>query len=287
LRNFSEQLGGRSEEWNRTVYSSVVRAHQWLGITINDPATTWRWSTFDPPRNANHEANANSRWHLLILAIAAVVVTSLAIRGQNITPALYALALLCAFLAFCVYLKWQPYEARLLLPLFVAGSPIVGVAFGRFFVVQIVLCLFLLSTARLPVMQNWTRPLRGPASILRVPRDQQYFADMVQWGNRATYEAALGVLSKNHCGTIGLDITNLPLEYPLMALMRERRPQILFVHTGVENVSRRYAPPIDAPPCAVVCFECAGDGRREILYAAFPRKTAIDKFLIFEPAPRE
>jgi hypothetical protein len=287
LRNLSEQLGGRSEQWNRGVYGEVVQAHHWLGIEVNDPATTWRWSTFEPPRNANHEANANSRWHLLILAIAALIAAWRALRSKDRIPVLYALGLLCAFLAFCAYLKWQPYLARLLLPLFVAGSPIVGVAFGRFFVVQAVLCLFLLSTARQPVLQNWTRPLRGDTSVFRVPRDQQYFADMVQWGNRATYEATLHVLAKTDCSTIGFDITNLPLEYPLMALLRERRPQMGFVHTGVENVSRRYAAPVDAAPCAVVCFDCTGDSRRETLYSALPRKITANKFLIFEQAPRE
>jgi 4-amino-4-deoxy-L-arabinose transferase-like glycosyltransferase len=287
LRNLSEQLGGRSDRRNREVYATVVKAHQWVGIDINDPATTWRWSTFEPPRNANHEANANSRWHLLILAIAAAIALWRALRGKSRTPALYTLALLGAFLAFCFYLKWQPYEARLLLPLLVAGSPIVGLMLSRWIVLEAVLCLFLLSTARLPVLQNWTRPLRGPTSVFRVPRDQQYFADMVQWGNRATYEATLHVLSQSNCDTIGFDITNLPLEYPLMALLRERQPLARFVHTGVGNVSRRYRAPVDALPCAVVCFDCAGDRSREMLYGAFPRKIAVDKFLIFEQGPRQ
>jgi hypothetical protein len=284
LRNLSEQLGGRSNRWNRDVYAGVLRAHQWLGMGVNDPATTWPWSTFEPPRNANHEANANSRWHLLILAIAALMAAWRAFRREDWVPALYALGLLCAFLTFCAYLKWQPYLARLLLPLFVAGSPIVGVAVGRGLLLETVLCLFLLSTARLPALQNWTRPLRGTASVLHVPRDRQYFADMVQWGNRATYESTLHVLSRSDCGTIGLDITNLPLEYPLIALLRERQPRALFMHTGVENVSNRYPAPVDARPCAVVCFDCAGDRHREMLYAAFPRKIAVDKFLIFEQA---
>ena len=287
LRNLSEQLGGRSDRWNREVYGTVAKAHRWIGIDINDPATTWRWSTFEPPRNANHEANANSRWHLLILTVAAAIALWRALRGKSRTPALYTLALLGAFLAFCAYLKWQPYEARLLLPLLVASSAVVGLMLSRWIVLQAVLCLFLLSTARLPVLQNWTRPLRGPTSVFRVPRDRQYFADMVQWGNRATYEATLHVLSQSDCDTIGFDITNLPLEYPLMALLRERQPLARFVHMGVENVSRRYRAPVDAPPCAVVCFDCAGDRSREMLYGAFPRKIAVDKFMIFEQAPRE
>ena len=71
LRNLSEQLGARSPRWNQAVYGAVVRAHAALGIDPQDPATTWRWSRFDPPRNANHEANANNRWHLAWLAAAA------------------------------------------------------------------------------------------------------------------------------------------------------------------------------------------------------------------------
>jgi hypothetical protein len=291
VRNLSEQLGGRSDFWNRGVYATAVRAHAWLGIDVNDPATTWRWTTFEPPRNANHEANANNRWHLLILGIAACIVTWRALRGRNRAQALYGLALLCSFIAFCGYLKWQLYLARLLLPLFVAGAPMVGTAVeavssgvwpGASLLLQGVLCLFLLTTARLPALENWVRPLRGPQSVWRVDRAHQYFADMVQWGDRPTYERTRDLLAGRSCATVGLDITNLPLEYPLMALLRERQPQTLFLHTGVQNTSARFRQPVDRAPCAVVCLDCAGDARREALYSAFPRKTTVDKFVIFE-----
>jgi hypothetical protein len=291
VRNVSEQLGGRNDSWNRSVYAAAVRAHGWLGIDVNDPATTWRWTTFEPPRNANHEANANNRWHLLILGIAACIATWRVLRGRGRAQALYGLALLCSFVAFCGYLKWQLYLARLLLPLFVAGAPLVGAAVeavssgvwpGARLVLQGLLCLFLLTTARLPSLENWVRPLRGPQSVWRVDRAHQYFADMVQWGDRLTYERTRDLLAGRSCATIGLDITNLPLEYPLMALLRERQPQTLFLHTGVQNTSARFRPPVNRAPCAVVCLDCAGDDRREALYSAFPRKTTVDKFLVFE-----
>jgi hypothetical protein len=316
VRNLSEQLGGRSDSWNRSVYAAAVRAHSWLGIDVNDPATTWRWTTFEPPRNANHEANANNRWHLLILGIAACIATWRALRGRGRAQALYGLALVCSFVAFCGYLKWQLYLARLLLPLFVAGAPLVGTAVeavssgvssgvhllaipfaarlnagvmvssgvlsGVRMLLQGILCLFLLTTARLPALENWVRPLRGPQSVWRVDRAQQYFADMVQWGDRLTYERTRDFLAGRSCATVGLDITNLPLEYPLMALLREQQPQTLFLHTGVQNTSARFRPPVDRAPCAVVCLDCAGDARREALYSAFPRKTTVDKFVIFE-----
>jgi 4-amino-4-deoxy-L-arabinose transferase-like glycosyltransferase len=36
LRNVSDQLGARSEKWNRGVYDWTLRAHQWLGIGADD-----------------------------------------------------------------------------------------------------------------------------------------------------------------------------------------------------------------------------------------------------------
>jgi len=291
LRNTSEQLGARSENWNRNVFDLVVTTHRWLGIDVNDPATTWRWTVFEPPRNANHEANANSHWHLLILAVAACIALWRTLRFGEPDLFLFSLALFVGFLAFCAFLKWQLYEARLLLPLLVAGAPLAGAALDiaslRFPVIprvliQIALCLFLLSTARRPAFENWVRPLKGERSVLRISRRDQYFSDMVQWGNGETYKRVVQSMANLHCSIVGIDSTNLSLEYPLMVLLRESRPGLLFVHTGVHNASARYRPPVDGSPCAVVCLDCAGDRERQALYSSIPGKTVVDKFVIFK-----
>ena len=121
LRNTSEQLGARSPRWNQAVFRAVVGIHGWLGIDPQDPATTWRYAVYEAPRTArNHEANANNRWHLLLLGAAAVFVAATRRRAWVV----YGLALLAAFLLFCYYLRWQPYMARLELPLFVMGAPL-------------------------------------------------------------------------------------------------------------------------------------------------------------------
>jgi hypothetical protein len=260
LRHTSEQLGGRSEKWNQSVYNWTVRAHQSLGISSDDPTTTWRYTTFSLPRNTNHEADANSKWHLLILWIAAGIAAWRATRLRKIEQILYALALLCGFVTFCAYLKWQAYEARLFLPLLVAGAPIVGFALDRAgssslrLAVQIALCIFLLSTARRPALENWLRPLKGERNVFLVPRDDQYFVDMAQSSDVAAYKRTVQLLKAKDCSLIGVDATSFPLEYPLMALLREARPATRFVHTGVYNASAKFRPSVEGTPCVVVAL---------------------------------
>jgi hypothetical protein len=292
LRNVSEQLGDRSARWNRAVYDFVVSADRELGIDPNDPATTWRWSVYAPPQNANHEANGASRWHLAILCILGCVLGIRALGRRDRERALYAASLLCAFVAFCAYLKWQPYLARLFLPLFALGAPLAAsvgdwrrVALGRRAIspvwIQLAFCLFLLDCARHAALQNWVRPLKGPDSVLKTPREVQYFSDMKQWPEeKEYYGAAVDLIAKSGCETVGIDITNFQLEYPLEALLREIRPRVRFVHTGVENVSARYAQPVNGPVCAVVCFNCAGDERRLGLYKGFGVRTVDGKFVL-------
>lgn len=288
-RNVSEQLGARSDRWNRAVYDAALSIHRRIGIDPNDAATTWRWTKFAPPKNSNHEANAPNRWHLLVLLAVAIMLAWRALGGRDRERALYLAALLCGFLTFCAYLKWQPFQARLFLPLFVAAAPMAGI-FGGFTgelrpklaatIAQVGLCLLFLDNARLPLLQNWVRPLKGPASLLRVPRDDRYFADMQPWNNRHSYMASADRIARTACDTVGIDINNLQLEYPLMALVRERRPSTRFVHTGVTNPSRYYPQPAEAPPCVIACLDCAGDTPRLNLYPEFKKADVFGKSVI-------
>jgi len=60
--------------------------------------------------------------HLLLIVPAALW----AVIKRDRRWSLYAAGLVGAFLLFCIYLKWQPFLARLELPLFVLSVVLVG-----------------------------------------------------------------------------------------------------------------------------------------------------------------
>ena len=286
MRNVSEQLGARSERWNTGVYDAVVAMYRRLGIDPNDPKTTWRGSNFTPPKNANHEADAPNRVHLAFLLAIGCVLTWRALHRRDRERAFYLTALFIGFVAFCAYLKWQPFMARLFIPLFVASAPLAGII-GEVrpaiaaVAVQIAACLILLDTARRPALQNWVRPLEGPASVFRVQRDVEYFADMKTWDDRESFVKAAQAIAGSGCRLVGIDINHLQLEYPLIALIREREPGTLFVHTDVENESRRYRQPVVGSTCAVACLDCFGDSDRVRRYAGVGGSMVVGKFVVF------
>ena len=280
LRNTSEQLGARSPRWNQAVFDAVVRIHRALGIDPQSPDTTWRWAEYVPPINAkNHEANANNRWHLLLVVLAAALVVFRPSRPWT----LYAAGLLAAVLLFCFYLKWQPYLARLELPLFVLAAPLAAYFLARLrpALLAVLICAFLVNNARPALFENWTRPLKGPNSLWVTSRESNYFSDMVQWNKGVSYFHAVELTARSGCGTVGIDISQNPLEYPFQALLRERNPAVRFVHTGVENASLRYAPKNPPRPCAVLCLDCAGIEKKVALYAPIGSPVEIGRFLLF------
>ena len=277
LRNLSEQLGARSDAWNHGVFHTVVRIHYWLGIDPQDTGTTWRWSEFGPPRNSNHEANANNRWHLLIIVTAFFA----AFVRRERRWLFYSAGSVGGFAAFCFYLKWQPFLSRLELPLFVLAAPLGAMAIRALPpALQTVVCLVLVSNCRLALSENWTRRLTGTPSLMTQSRNAAYFNDLTMWNNRESYLKAVDLVASSKCSLVGIDLTWNHLEYPFQALLLQRNPSVRFVHTGVTNSSAKYAKSGSANPCAVLCIDCVGVEEKAREYMAMGEVHQIGRFLL-------
>jgi hypothetical protein len=286
LRHLSEQLGSGNARWNRGVYEATLAAHARLGIDPQSPDSP-SWSVYAPPANTRHEANANNRWHLLLLAMAAGWAGFAAWRKRGRLWVVYAASLAAAFLLFCGYLRWQPYSARLFLPLFVLGAPLAAAALERVRPAWLLIpvCLFLAGTARLPALENWTRPLAGPHNLFSIPRDRAYFTDIPSPVAERTYREAAGRIVGSGCRAVAIDIGESQLEYPLQALVREREPAARFYHAGVANRTLRYFPPNRPQPCAVVCLECAGKPGKLAQYQLVGQPAALGGLVLFLSEP--
>ncbi len=281
IRNTADQLGGPSQRWNQRVYDTVVWLHSGFHANVNHPHTT----VYEPPRYANHEANANNRWHLLILFAASISLTFRGAKPPKREMVYYLLGLVAGFVLFSSYLKWQLYLARLFLPLFVLATPLVAAELERLRPAAIgwLLCLFLLNNSRPFLFENWVRPLKGSSSVLRTSRDDNYFADMKPWHNSKSFVRGVELISQANCNTVGIDSNAFQLEYPFQALLREKKPSVVFVHTGVNNASAKYAFRQREQPCAVLCMDCSGKPELLNRYRAYSQTATMGEFVVFFP----
>jgi hypothetical protein len=283
LRNLSDQLGGRSARLNQAVYNVSLGLHYALHIDPQDPATTWQPTLYGPPVSTAHEGSANNRWHLLLLIAAATLAAWSAWKRHDARWLIYTGSLLVAYLLFCFYLKWEPSGARFQLPLFIVASPLAGFLLAeiRPIFIPILLGVFLLSGARLPLLKNWTRPLLGPQSIFAISRDESYFSDMLPLHDREAYLEAVDRTARSGCLTVGIDSSSDQPEYVFEALLRERKPAVRFLHTGVENASSRYYPATPPRPCAVLCLDATGSRQKIARYGAISPPIPLGRFLLF------
>ena len=254
MRHLSEQLGARSEAWNQGVFHATLSAHEALGIRANDAATTWPYTEFVAPRQSAHETDSNNRWHLLLIAVSAGY---FAWRRERV-PLLILGGMAVGVLAFCFYLKWQPYMSRMWLPLFCLSMSLAGVALERaHWLLQAAAMLFLLSGTRLPLLRNWIRPLAGQQNMFQLSREDLYYSDMRQWPVRKQYDETMQQLRASPCRDIAMSINWFQLEYPIQALLLREHPETRFVHVDTQNPSKKYEGRMAAvKPCALVCLAC-------------------------------
>lgn len=249
IRNISLHLGTSIEQPNPALDKFLYSLHDVIGISANDPRTTWGGVIFRSGGITFDEDIAGNPVHL-ILIIAAIFLFFR--QAKEMDGNLYVLSLLLGFLLFCAYLKWQPWHSRLHLPLFVLFAPVIGRTFSRLRQTQIAnIAMAALVLLALPwVFYNTTRPILGSGSVFVSERTELYFRKQ-PWLFEP-YAAAADVLSEINCSNVGLMIGDKRWEYPLWVLMRERTDRPVWLeHVEVRNESRRLYDESRVTVCAV------------------------------------
>jgi hypothetical protein len=172
VRNLMLHAATPSDAANRALLSATIRFHQWIGIDINDPRTTFNnaRSPFTVEAMPLDEDHAGAPFHLfLAVAVAPLLLWRCRRDGLLLAAALTTCAV---FVLFCAVVKWQPWHTRLHLPVVSLFAALGGTLFGRLrpaAVAAVAICALLVLAPSL--LWGQQKPLLGSPSIFTATRD--------------------------------------------------------------------------------------------------------------------
>ena len=155
------------------------------------------------------------------------------------------LALAAGILLVGMTVRWQPFNGRLHLPLFVLGAPCIALLLGRLRGPWLPAAVTVLAVGALPgLLANTTRPLipwatQARSSVLMAPRDEQYFASRPELYR--PYAGMIHQINGTGCARVGLFADYDSWEYPLWALGRSSG--LTFLHEGAARGTTRPSGP--------------------------------------------
>jgi hypothetical protein len=253
IRNFAINLGTPEYNINVKMDRYFYKAHEWIGISPNDPRTTWVGSEFHVNYTSYYDGKAGNPLHAWMILL--VIPVFFSQKRQKKEELYYLTALLAGFLIFCFYLRWQSWHARLQLPLIVLWSPFIAQTLTQFrarWLIGISM-LALVATSMVWVFYNETRPFWGKENIFETSRTQQYLIK-----NKLLYRPFIEtaeLLKSKPCTNIGLITDADGWEYPLWVMLKKALPDVHIEHVNVKNISGRFSegPPFNQfEPCAIV-----------------------------------
>jgi hypothetical protein len=261
MRNISLHFGTPFQSVNSGIETAINSVDASLGVLPDDKRTTFPGETFHFLGNQSAEQTAGSPVQVLI-AFGVLGFLVVAGRTKYRTQLEYMLCVAGGFLLFSFYLRWQPWHARLHVPLLMLAVPVCAVVLDRIrrrWVIGAVSALAFV-VALPPLLRNPARPLLAARPVFEVPRQQQYFAEHTDL--YAPYVAATDYLKSMPCRDIGLWMRGDGAEYLIWVLMRTHgRDGVRIRHVSVGNPSAnlKAVPAGDQfTPCALMYVASGG-----------------------------
>jgi len=234
IKNLSIHIGCWNDAINNKITDQIKRFHYMMGIDVNDPRTTW--SKFKITKLSTHEDYAGNPIHFFLIVLILIIIPFYKIHN-NLRR--YTITVISAFILFCALLKWQEWNSRLQLPIFLLYAPIVGTVFSE----RVLNCYMpaiiniLLLFASIPwIIHNQSRPLLGVKNIFNVSRQQQYFFNRKYMFSQ--YKDAVDYIKTENFSRIGLLLNKDGWEYPFWVMLKQPfQKNMRIEHINITNPS--------------------------------------------------
>lgn len=260
LRQASLHLPGPVLGLDAVWLSMVQRYHQAVGIDSSDPRVTLWITRFSASYDPQVETLAGAPAHLLLIAATLGVMFWRRRDDRARQVRWLGCTAVAGAIVFCCLLKWQPWAARLHLPLFALGLVPLAVVMPRGrHVFNLAECgaLLLALAGWLPAINTTGRELWGDASIWRQSRQSGYYNKLPQLERR---DQGLAKVIKD-AGARNVTIVNLhDIAYPLMLHLRKNEPCTLFTGSSTYSDSTQAIVTLQMGE-TVPLYHSVGDGR--------------------------
>ncbi|MGZ6315710.1 MAG: hypothetical protein ACXWNQ_00470, partial [Anaerolineales bacterium] len=287
VRNTALHLSTPFDSVNSILAGLIRSFHGWLGISADDPRTTWGGIKFGLTRLQFNEITDGNLLHLILSAVSLLLI--LLNPGRNKGLTVYSLCVLSAFAIFCFYLKWQPYFSRLHLPLFVLFAPVLGTLGDRIDRNWIpkALSVILLVAAMPWVLWGYSRPLLGQQNILNMSRTSMYFRSRPPVFQK-DYSLAVQFVSdesQGQCSQVGIYLDHNDYEYPLWLLLAQKTVLPLSIESvQVHNISKEASSSFpEFTPCAIFVINNLRQGTMQVNGTLYAQAWTSEVFSVFLP----
>ncbi len=247
VRNLALQITTPFDRINDGLEQSIREFHRRLGLSTDDPRTTWvvPWSDqhFHVSRLVISEDRSPNPLHVLLIIAALLILSAKRNRPLAGTLFPYIMQLFIILILFCLLLKWQPWHTRLHLPVFILFAPVIALSLSalnkKYVVYTAVSALFLCS---LPFVLFFPyKPLvfdRYKVNIFTMSRSDFffYYRRVPPYND---YLEAAQFLSLQKYRNIGLSTGESGCEYPLWVFLHDcGSPFKRIEHVFVDNISQ-------------------------------------------------
>jgi hypothetical protein len=254
IRNIGLHIGTPYYRVNDFLNREIFKVFRIIGINPNDTRTTWPGTEFKILNLSITEDNAGNPLHLILILVSMPILFLQ--QNKKRDAKIFLVFLVVAFILFCFYLKWQPWNSRLQLSLFILWSSLIGLFLAQFRVHWIAdLCLVVLLLGAVPyLLINPNKNIIGQENIFTTSRTELYFKGNPSLAD--SYISSVQFLSKTQCADIGLEFGSDDWEYPFWVLLgKDDKQKVRLEHVNVTNISQELStefPFNNFTPCAVI-----------------------------------